>query len=215
MIHVPLSKPPTNYIKDVKIPGESFLKQHQNPTSSLWSQHCYWKKVHDYLYASHNGICFYSASWTPRKSSRQHLDATSIDHYIPKSLQAKKAYEWINFRLSRARLNHRKDNYTDVLDPCAIEDGWFWLDFTTFLIKPASGIDNCIKVKVWQTINRLQLNIDQDYVKERIEVIRSYCLSRIPFEQIKNKYPFIAQQMIVQDFENQYKQKLVDFLNEV
>jgi hypothetical protein len=140
-----------------------------------------------------------------------HLDHTSIDHYIPKSADPTKAYEWSNFRLSRSRLNQRKANFRDVLDPCAVSNDWFVLDFFTFRMKPAPELPAGTDAKVRATISRLQLNTDPDYVNERIEVIRRHALDAITFPQVRARWPFIAHQMLVQGFETAHKPRLAAF----
>ena len=206
MIRVTLPSAPAHYRTSVRIPGEAFLKHNPSPSNKDWSNHAYWRKIHHDLYKGHRGICVYCSSWTPRaKHSPRGLDHTSVDHFVPKSLAPKKAYEWSNFRLCRTRLNHKKDNYLDVLDPCTVTDGWFIIDFTTFQIRPAPGLPQAVESSVISTIDRLQLNVDNDYVDERIAVIREYALDRLSLPQLQSKYPFIAQQIQTQNFDMQFK----------
>lgn len=212
MIQVTLPAPPANYLGEVKAPGETFLLSTPSPIAKDWRQHDYWRKIHKPLYKKLRGVCVYCASWTPRRSRSQiGIDSTSIDHFVPKSIEPNKAYEWSNFRLSRTRLNIRKGSHTDVIDPCVISDGWFILDFTTFLIKPAPSLSNDIVATITATINRLKLNDDNDYVNERIGIIRNYTLGKMTFLQLQEKYPFIAQQIRDQDFDRHFKPRLYDY----
>jgi hypothetical protein len=105
-------------------------------------------------------------------------------------------------------LNHYKDRHTDVLDPCAITNGWFTVDFTTFLIRPAPGLPPGVEAQVKSTIARLQLNADNDYVNERVAVIRNYTLNNMTFVDVVSKYPFIAHEMEAQNFDAVYKAPL-------
>jgi hypothetical protein len=209
MIRVALPPPSANYVAQVKVLGEAFLRRTPNPTNAEWKNHNFWRAIHDDLYAAHAGVCVYCASWTPRRSSAPHIDKTSIDHYIPKSVDPIQAYAWANFRLCRSRLNHRKANFRDVLDPCKISDDWFFLDFATFRIEASTaGLASQTKSRVKATISRLQLNSDPDYVNERIGVIRGYSLDRIAMAQVLARWPFIARQMRAQQFDTIYKPRL-------
>ncbi len=209
MIKVTLPSPPANYHAAVEKPGEAFLRRKPNPTSKDWEKHRYWAKIHDYLYNEHKGICLYCASWTPRKKEPAKLDYTSVDHFQPKTHDPILAYKWSNFRLCRARLNNYKDNFQDVLDPCSISDDWFHLDFTSFLIRPSSNItDVNLKQKINDTINRLHLNSDNDYVNERVNVIKEYSLDKLSSKLLSEKYPFIAYQMRVQNFDFNFKDQI-------
>lgn len=208
MIRVTHPCPPANYITDVKNPGDSFLRRTPNPTNRDWNKHRYWSRIHPYLHTSLNGICSYCSSWTPQPNTIGVNDHTSIDHFIPKSIDQSRAYEWDNFRLCRARLNIRKSNFTDVLDPYTINNSWFHLDFSTFLIRPTNTLEISLKNQVIATIIRLELNSDNDYVYERIAVIKEYCLDNLTFNDLQVKYPFIASQMKIQNFDIVFKARL-------
>ena len=114
------------------------------------------------------------------------------------------AYEWNNFRLCRSRLNQRKDHHTDVLDPFVLPPGWFNLNFRTFLLLPSPTLAAPDRKRVQDTIDRLQLNTDNDYVNERIGVIRQYCLGKATFTQLLSTYPFIAAEMQTQNFDTNF-----------
>ena len=103
-----------------------------------------------------------------------------------------KAYEWENFRLSRWRINTRKRNHKDVLDPFTIGESWFELDFTTFGIKPNSELkDANIKKAIQETIDRLDLD-NTDY-REARESWFNNCRDNIA--ELEKKAPFIAYEM--------------------
>ncbi len=207
MIKVALAPPPPNYEVDVKLPGLAFLKITPRPSKKDWDQHNYWSKIHDYLYNQHSGICAYCALWSPRRPYAQ--KSSSVDHFKPKKHYPKLAYDWTNYRLSRVRLNTRKLDFQDIIDPCIIDSDWFHLDFATFLIRPSPRVtDVTIRTRIDSTIARLQLNLDNDYVTERISIIAQYCLDKLSFNILSSKYPFIAFQMSIQNFDQQYKEKL-------
>jgi hypothetical protein len=211
MIQVVLPPPPPNYESEVKDPGEAFLKNNPNPTKRDWKIHRYWHKIHNYLYSKHSGICLYCASWTPRKQKLGKTDHTSIDHFKPKKLDAQLAYEWSNFRMCRSRLNNYKGDSQDVIDPCIVSNDWFYLDFTSFLVKASPHVTNSrLKQDIVNTIKRLHLNSD-DYVHERSNVIKEYSLDNLSFKILEEKFPFIAYQMRTQSFDKIYKGRLKKF----
>ena len=138
---------------------------------------------------------------------------SSVDHFVPKSVAPTQAYEWGNFRLCRRRLNERKDIHRDVLDPFTLAPGWFELDFRTFLLVPNSTLPHVDRAQVVETIDRLQLNADNDYVNERIGVIRQYCLGHARFAQLVDFYPFIAAEMYRQDFNANFLPRMKIFFS--
>jgi hypothetical protein len=211
MIPVVLPAPPAHYQTKVRQPGLAFLAVTPNPTSNEWNQHRYWQEIHQDLYRWHKGVCVYSASWTPHPRHRG-VDHTSIDHFVPKSKNRPLAYEWSNFRMVRSKLNNRKDNFEDVLDPCALQPGWFRLNFTTFFLEPATALPARAQRQVASTIQRLLLNGDPAYVNERARVIYRYAGGKMTFADIQKLYPFIAAEMQAQNFDVLFKPSVVTVL---
>jgi hypothetical protein len=201
MIPCTLPPPPPDYESEVRAPGTAFLARIPHPRGRDWSAHRYWSSIHTYLYAQLNGICMYCSTFTPRRPSRL-LDHTSIDHYVPKSSgNHLQAYEWDNFRLCRTRLNHRKSDHLDVLDPCAIQPRWFRMSFVTFALTPDPALKDDLRKKVLATISRLELNEDDAYVNERARAVYSYADKKLPFPELQRRYPLVANEMIAQNFD--------------
>jgi len=203
MIHVAHPAAPGNYDADVRLRGAAFLATTPHPLSADWKAHRYWSAIHDYLHTELKGICSYCATFTPRRRSASSIDHTSIDHYTPKSIPPHtQAYEWNNFRLARARLNHRKGDFRNVLDPCAVVNGWFRLSFTTFNLYPDRTQTAAIQKQVQDTINQLELNRDDGYVTERARAVYGYADRKLLMPELTRMYPFIASEMVAQDFDN-------------
>ena len=206
MIPVLPAQEPSGFNAAVRQLGKSFLASVPYPTNNHWRNHDYWRHALGDLDAVYNSICAYCSSYTV-KGTR------SVDHFIPKSKYPAGAYEWTNFRLSRARLNNNKGNHQDVLDPFSLTAGWFQFDFHSFLIRPNQELPVSDKQKVRNSIKRLKLNADNDYVNERTEVIRQYCRGGITFQHITRNYPFLAAEMVRQDFDTAFlKERTAYFL---
>ncbi len=202
MIQVTLPQPPVNYETAVRAPGIAFLTGNPHPTRDDWDNHSYWRAIHGYLHGELRGICAYCASYTPRRARAVSVDHSSIDHFVPKSHPPHaQAYEWTNFRLARSRLNHRKANFRDVLDPCAISNGWFRLSFVTFSLSPDSTLSGSQQQQVRDTIVRLGLNTDDGYVTERARAVFRYADGKLPFAELTRLYPFVATEITAQNFD--------------
>lgn len=201
MIHVDMPSPPPHYYMNVRTPGEMFLATNPHPTGKEWNGRQYWSKIHGALYSSLNGICSYCATYTPRRYSAASVDHTSIDHFVLKAKNPSLAYEWENFRLCRSKLNNRKGEHDDVLDPYALANGWFRLSFTTFLLYPEPSLPESEQQKVTDTIARLELNQDDKLVQERLRAVYAYADGKLPLGRLKQFYPFIAIEMAAQNFD--------------
>ena len=205
MIPVSPAAEPRDFDRKVRRPGEAFLQTTPYPSSDAWRKHDYWRKVLGELLSAYHKICSYSGCWTKTNvSGVSTLQDSSVDHFIPKSLTPALAYEWANFRLSRTRLNNRKGNHNDVLDPFTLPNRWFTLNFRSFLIFPNQVLSKSKRKRVLRTIDRLELNTDDDYVQERVDVIRGYCLGKLPKAALDKFWPFIAKEMRVQNFDTVY-----------
>jgi len=204
MIRVPQFNPPHDFVPRVNSPGRIFLARNPNPTSREFKPHSYWKRIHDDIYNLYDGICSYCASWTPRNAQPTNPNYTSVDHFIPKAVSPALAYEWSNYRLCRARLNANKDSNLDIVDPFHVQNGWFIIDFTSFLIIPNSNIQNITRTRVVQSIDILGLN-DNDMLEQRLDVIYKYSIDEINMNELLTTYPFIAAEIMRQDFDVVYK----------
>ena len=119
----------------------------------------------------------------------------SVDHFVPKSVDANLAYEWSNYRLSSLRLNSYKGDRTDVLDPFLILQGWFVLNLTNFLVEPSTGLEQQIETEVRNTIQVLRLNRDDALVNLRFKTVRDYAKGLVNFDYLTAYYPFIASEL--------------------
>lgn len=142
------------------------------------------------LRAAYSGICAYSA----RKIAVDQTHPT-VDHFIPKDAAPHLAYEWSNYRLCAEKFNKYKANARDVLDPFVIQNGWFVLNFTTFLVEPAPGLPAALTNDIQATIARLRLNDDDDCVQERCNITGDYVRGDVSFTFLERNYPFIAMEL--------------------
>ena len=200
----PASEPP-DFDRKVRQPGITFLRKNPRPNAASWRGHEYWRRAMSDLLGSYDGICSYSGSWTKRGTgSLSSILDSSVDHYLPKSSAPAKAYEWSNFRLSRARMNHRKGSHSDVLDPFRLPGRWFVLDFRSFLILPNRELSASKRTRVQRTISRLGLNSENDYVQERVDVVGEYCRGTYSWAILAAYWPFIASEMRAQHFDTKH-----------
>lgn len=180
MIHVVKQVEPHHFRELVRDPGLKFLKSNPKPKSGEWKS--YWQRALPDLHDAYLGVCAYSAFWAP--------DCT-VDHFVPKSVSPALAYEWDNFRLATPKMNSRKRDYTDVLDPFEIGNGWFVLEFPSLIVKPNSELSEDTRSKVLATIERLRLNDDDYCLKFRVRWVLEYC--RTPdLGILRQVAPFVA-----------------------
>jgi hypothetical protein len=148
----------------------------------------YWIEALDDLMEAYDRICAYSCF-------RVHeiTGARSVDHFAAKSLAWDKVYEWSNYRLVCSRLNARKNDFGDVLDPFEIGDGWFELELVGFQVVPAADLDDKTRDRVQETIDRLTLN-DFMFRRERERDAEKYW-ERDSLQTLEEESPFVAKEL--------------------
>ena len=147
----------------------------------------YWRRVRDDLRDRYECVCAFSGMRIAPTA-----DCT-VDHMVSKSTDWRLVYEWRNYRLSCLRMNRKKREFTDVLDPFCIDDDWFVMDVVEFRLHPGPSLDASRKQSVAATINRLGLN-DLDWCETRrqhVEYYREHKMLHI----VEILFPFVAKEI--------------------
>lgn len=146
----------------------------------------YWTEALDNLMTAYSHTCAYSCFRIhPVTGSR------SVDHMAAKSRAWDQVYEWRNYRLACSRLNARKREFGDVLDPFLVEDDWFELELVGFQVKPAKHLDEATRAQVQATIDRLGLD---DFRTHRERDAENYWAG-MPFKVLMEESPFVAREL--------------------
>lgn len=161
------------------ITQEADLPPHELPT--------YWTRALPDLMRAYQQICGYSCF-------RIHpvTGAPSVDHMAPKSRAWDQVYEWSNYRLAASRLNARKNDFGDVLDPFHVQNAWFRLELVGFQVLPGQGLSPGLRQQIQDTIDRLQLN---DFRADRAHDAEKYWERRISFGVLLEESPFVAMEL--------------------
>lgn len=192
MIPVTRQPKPGDFNRLVRDPGKTHLRGSPTPTPEprYVRKKPLWQKVGVHLHAAYSEVCAYTCH-------RIALDTgfCTVEHFVPIKVDPQKAYEWDNYRLVCGRLNGRKGDHQDVLDPFQLADNVFTLQFPSLLVKPSPGLAPQLETDAWATINRLKLNDDGTCVRERQVRVRDYCTGDISFNHLRKEAPFIAHEL--------------------
>lgn len=194
MIRVTKIEPTASYEQKVRIPGEAFLALNPLPTREQFKRNDFWTEIHDEMYDAYQGICMYCASWTPRTPTGASLWQSSIDHFIPKGVFPKLAYDWSNFRLCRNDINTNKGEDLYVPDPFAIRNDWFAIDFATWRVGPSETAPIYVRNRIRSSFVRLGLNEDA-YVEERQAAAAIYVHRPAERDELELLYPFLIAEL--------------------
>ncbi len=184
MIHVRLAEEPASFNEAVRTPGLRAMAEMvgETPTRNAGRRYTriadrrgdipadkfppYWTAALDDLMTLYEQMCAYCCF-------RIHpvTGSSSVDHFAAKSRKWDRVYEWNNYRLACSRLNARKNDFGDVLDPIQIYDGWFQLELVGFQIVPNPHLHPITRDEIQNTIDRLGLD---DFRQERAEDAERY-----------------------------------------
>jgi len=207
MIPVTPEPEPPNFDRDVRQPGlraiaEMVGKRPPTPRTrgkpyQQIAQHesdipskcfpSYWTGALDDLMTAYNEVCAYSCF-------RIHpvTGARSTDHFAPKSQEWRRVYEWDNYRLACSRINSRKCDFSNVLDPFTIKNGWFRLELVGFQVLPNPYLRRAERAAIQDTIDQLRLN---DFCKDREQDAEEYWSREIALSKLRRESPFVAYEL--------------------
>jgi hypothetical protein len=151
----------------------------------------YWTEALDDMTKAYDEICAYSCF-------RIHpvTGARSADHFAPKSLDWRQVYEWSNYRLCCSRLNSRKNDFGDVLDPFQLTPHWFQLELVGFQVVPNPQLNATDQQAIRDTIERLGLD---GFRRQREEDAERYWQNGYSLQVLKQESPFVASELYRQN----------------
>lgn len=146
----------------------------------------FWGKCRDDLHRAYRGVCAYLCVYF-----ECNLGAATVDHFVPKSRSAPRLiYEWSNYRLACSKMNARKREHDDVLDPFCLPRGTFRLELVTGRIFPSPRLSKQDERKVEQTIARLEL--DSPSCRDmRARHYQDYCEGCFDSDHLRRQSPFV------------------------
>jgi hypothetical protein len=148
----------------------------------------FWRRCLNELWEAYGGVCSYTCLRIPRATG-----APSVDHYYPVKAGWRGVYEWPNYRLACALVNSEK-GAVGVLDPFAVEDSWFELEFVAGQVLAAVGLSETVRDSVLDTIEKLGLN-SPAFCAARNEVVQFYRDHDFSYQHLRRFYPFIAREL--------------------
>lgn len=212
MIHVERQPEPDDFDARVRQPGRSALAelvgqpptvQRPGPRRNKLADRIedlrhgdlppFWRHCLPQLAEAYRRICAYSCLYVEPITG-----SDTVDHYVPKSLDARMAYEWGNYRFACSRMNARKGVAAEVLDPFEVQDGWFQLDLVRFQLQPAPGLSAEVIARIELTIRLLGLD-DEDCKHSRASWFENYQAGHISLPFLDRRFPLLARELRRQD----------------
>lgn len=189
MIHVQAQLEPSTFDVEVRQKGLAWLRKKgialDQPLPANTTIEPYWRHCLDDMHTTYDGCCAYLAIFFERVTG-----GGSVDHFVAKSQRADLAYEWSNYRLACSRMNSRKRDYDDVLDPFQVKTGWFHLELVSGRIFPNPNLPTKRKAAVQATIDRLGLD-DPGNREMRARHYQEYCQALYTAEFLERRSPFV------------------------
>lgn len=172
MIPVARRKAPRGFHAKVFRPGIAWLLANGIPTRQKVPPGTelkpFWRRCLRQLHRRYDGVCAYLSVWIEPCTG-----AVSADHFVAKSKLAGDAYRWRNLRLACVKMNARKRDFADVLDPFAMAPDTFRLELVTGRIFANPTLAPADHAAALATIHRLGLD-DGGNRKMRVRLYDMY-----------------------------------------
>jgi hypothetical protein len=145
----------------------------------------YWSEFKPALAEAFRGLCAYSAMYEP---------VGTVDHFVSCDEDRARAYDWSNYRYASGWLNSSKQDLKShqVLDPFAVEHGWFELHLPSLQLVVTDCIPIALRDRAACMLDRLHLGHDERVVRQRREWYRMYQDGELTLDRLAKKAPLIA-----------------------
>jgi hypothetical protein len=156
------------YEAKVRVPGLRWLAQNPSaeskpgePPPKTKRPPSYWREVRHELADAFHNRCAYTAMSL--------FSTAQVDHFVSADEDRSKLYEWENFRYCAGWLNSSKKNIrsTQILDPLAIEDGWFELMLPSLELRVTDRCPEHLRERAEFMLDRLKLRNGPDVRRSR------------------------------------------------
>ena len=181
MIRFERVREPADFDRRARVPGNAWLAD--NPGDGRPRD--YWTPFKGALAEGFRNLCAYSAMYEP---------VGTVDHFVSCHEDRSRAYEWENYRYCAAWINSSKGNERAerLLDPFAIEDGWFELHLPSLQLRVSDTVPEQFRERAEHVLVRLHLRDDERVMRQRREWYRMYQCGQISRDGLAGKAPLIA-----------------------
>lgn len=197
MIPVRPAPEPSDFDEKVRQPGRRWLQKHGLPSSGPLPagsppEPC-WRACLKQLHRAYGGHCAYLAYFIEFTAGQP-----TVDHFAPKSRRAELVYEWANYRLASGKINGRKQDFEDVLDPFELEERTFELNLCLGAIFPSPRLSLEGRQAAEATLRRLRLD-DGESRELRRALFERYVSGQIDEDMLRHYSPFVWSEARRQD----------------
>jgi uncharacterized protein (TIGR02646 family) len=147
----------------------------------------YWTRAIDDLMRAYHSVCAYSCFHIHAVTG-----AASVDHFAAKSRAPSKVYEWSNYRLCCSKMNARKRDFSDVIDPFKVEPNSFQLELAFFQVIPNRTLSAAKQKEIQDTIDRLGLD---RFREARQADAEKYWNGDVSLKLLREESPFVAYEL--------------------
>lgn len=189
MIRVNPQPEPSTFDSAVRQPGLKYLNDKKinltKPVPAKTKIKACWSACLDDLHKCYQGHCAYLAVYFERATG-----GATVEHFVAKSQQAGRAYDWDNYRLASSIVNSRKRAHADVLDPFDVQDGDFHLELVSGKIYPNPQAAADRQAAVTDSIDRMGLD-DARHREMRARHFQEYSQGDYTADYLKRRSPFV------------------------
>ena len=181
MIHFEPVPEPQEFYAKAKVPGDAWVAAHPDAKRPR----DYWTPFKETLAQGFRDLCAYCAMY---------VHVGTVDHFVSWHEDRSKAYQWGNYRYCAGWINASKGKMpaAELLDPFAIQDGWFEIHLPSLQLLVSDTAPDAIRDRAEHMLERLHLRDDERIVRQRREWYRMYLSGELSLCGLWKKAPLIA-----------------------
>lgn len=180
MIHFDEVPEPAAFRERAAVPGVQWLEEHPDGRPPA-----YWTQFRIQLADGFNNLCAYAAMYEA---------VGTVDHFVSIDEDRSRAYDWSNYRFASAWANSRKSRApsSDVLDPYAVEDGWFEVLLPSLQLVATDAVPPELRPRAEFVLDRLHLRDHVEVIRCREAWYSMYREGNLTLDGLAQKAPLIA-----------------------
>jgi hypothetical protein len=189
MMRITEANEPVDFQALVRGPGQDYLDTLGSLDDAEVAKRPYWRRTLKHLHSAYGGICAYTCHWIPYDVGND-----TVEHFLPKITFPELAYDWSNFRLVCGRLNGRKGDWQDVIDPFDVIAGMFCLEFPSLALVAGPNLTGSQRAMAESTIARLKLN-EKRTIEMRLHFVQHLMKGNVSKHYVAQHAPFLSHEM--------------------
>jgi hypothetical protein len=176
---------PDGFAENVRAKGLAWIDEQQRPIAKFPN---HWRWCEPHLHAAFHGRCGWAA---------MAISSGQVEHFISQTVCLEQgrpglAYDWANFRYIMPELNSKKGRRPAVLDPFAVQPGWFEIVLPQLHLRMTERVPDSYREIAHTTLEFLGLTNGPKLMRLRRKYMQQYRDGKTRIAFLEDDFPLLA-----------------------